>query len=120
MDTLSDARKNKGLSQEGLADKCDLSQWTITQIETGKIAPRPESRKRIENVLGQKIDWLTTKGLRSFRQGEMTSWELVEQNYRRALLEINCLSLDERSEFIKVARHYLKVFETQFIKGGKK
>ncbi len=109
--TLREARQEKGLSQEALAAITGLTQVTVSLIETGKVAPQAATRRRIEKALGVRVNWLQTKGLRSFRDGQMSTWEYVEQTFRKALLEVKGLSRSEQKEFLKLAKQYLKEFE---------
>lgn len=109
--SLREVRQKKGFSQEELAKKAGLSAVAISLIETGKVAPQARTRMSIEKVLGERINWLTTKGLHSFREGQMTTWEAVEQTFRKALHEINGLQQVERLEFVKLAKQYLEDFK---------
>lgn len=109
--SLREARQKKGFSQEELAKKAGLSAVAISLIETGKVAPQPRTQRSIEKALGIRVNWLATKGMHSFREGQMTTWEHVEQTLRKALHQINCLQKAERLEFIKLAKQYLKDYE---------
>lgn len=48
---LIEKRKNKKISQEELAKKCDVAQVTIARIEAGERRPSPELAKKIADVL---------------------------------------------------------------------
>ena len=48
---LIEKRKIKKISQEDLANKCDVSQVTIARIEAGERRPSPELAKKIADVL---------------------------------------------------------------------
>jgi len=108
---LREARQKAGLTQAELAERCNLTNVTISTLETGKSTARNGTRKAIEEVLGIRINWLVTRGLRTHNEGLMSTWEHVEQTYRRALLEIKGLQLKERKEFFELAKQYLSEFE---------
>ncbi len=108
---LGQARENKRMTQVELAEAAGLSQTQISHIELGKCSPRPTTIRRIEKALGIRVNWLATKGLHRFREGQMTTWEAVEQTFRKALHEINGLQQAERLEFVKLAKQYLKDYE---------
>jgi len=108
---LRKARSQAGLTQAELAKKAGVTDVTISTLENGKSAARNDTRRRIEMALGVRVNWLKTKGLRTYQQGEMTSWESVEQDFRKTLYGINSLQKDERVEFIKLAREYLAEFK---------
>lgn len=44
---ISDLRKAKGLTQEELVDKCNISVRTLQRIETGEVTPRSYTIKTI-------------------------------------------------------------------------
>lgn len=54
---LAGLRKKKGLTQEGLARKADISYHTIIKLESGGIAdPRIGTVIKIADALGVRID----------------------------------------------------------------
>ncbi len=52
---LSDLRKAKGITQEELVAKCNLSVRTIQRIEAGEVTPRSYTIKTLFEALG--VDW---------------------------------------------------------------
>jgi len=108
---LREARIDKGLRQEDLAERANITVQTISLLENGKTTAQSQTRRAIEEALGVRVNWLKTKGLRTMQQGKMTSWELVEQNFRKALWQINGLPIELRQEFLNLAKHYLESFE---------
>lgn len=58
-DDLRTARVRKKLSQQQLAYVAGITNVTISNIETGMTQPAPETREKIEKVLGP-IDWSKT------------------------------------------------------------
>ncbi len=61
MKLLKEAREAMEMTQGELADATSLSQSQVSHLELGRRYPRPETRKRIEAVLGTKVDWLTCR-----------------------------------------------------------
>ena len=59
--TLLIARIKAGWTQKMLAQVCDVTQTTISHLETGKTYPQEITKKRIEIALGSPIDWQRTK-----------------------------------------------------------
>ena len=53
---ISLQRKNKGLSQELLAENCGISLRTIQRIENNKSKPRPYTLKVIADALNMQIE----------------------------------------------------------------
>ena len=49
------ARKDAGLSQEGLAEKADLSTVFISRVERGKESPSVDSLVKIARALGSRV-----------------------------------------------------------------
>lgn len=58
--TLREARIRSGWSQKALAKVTDLTQATISNIETGRHVPQEITRKQIEVCCG-KVDWSRTR-----------------------------------------------------------
>lgn len=58
---IKSERLRRGLSQEELAEKCDISRNSVSLIETGKINPTIIKIIDIANVLGVSIDELVKK-----------------------------------------------------------
>lgn len=59
---LAKIRKEKGLTQEALARKADISFHTIIKIESGRIKnPRIETVIKLADALGVNVDWLLRK-----------------------------------------------------------
>ena len=59
-DNLMSLRKMKGLSQEELADKINVSRQTLSKYETGESLPDVEKCKQIADVLDVSLDELVT------------------------------------------------------------
>ena len=51
-----DLRKAKGITQEELVEKCNLSVRTLQRIESGEVTPRPITVKLIFEALGESFD----------------------------------------------------------------
>lgn len=59
---LSKLRKEKGLTQEGLARKADISYHTLIKIESGGIKnPKIETVIKLADALDRSIDKLVGK-----------------------------------------------------------
>lgn len=55
MINLKDIRIEKGLTQQELADECNVNRTTITNIENGIINPSVQLAKKLGKILG--FDW---------------------------------------------------------------
>src|SRR5688572_16045589 len=53
---ISELRKAKGLTQEELVEKCNISVRTIQRIETGDVTPRMYTIKTILSALDHDLD----------------------------------------------------------------
>ena len=58
---VAEMRKQKGLTQEQLAEECEVSTRTIQRIENGEVEPRAFTRNNLSNLLefdfGDKQRW---------------------------------------------------------------
>lgn len=59
---ISELRKAKGLTQEELVEKCNISVRTIQRIETGEVTPRMYTIKTILAALDHDLDTVSTYG----------------------------------------------------------
>jgi len=57
---IVDRRKKLGLTQEQLAEKCELTTQAVSYFESGKRAMRPENLMKIAAGLGVSTDYLLT------------------------------------------------------------
>ena len=57
---ISELRKAKGLTQEELVERCNISVRTIQRIETGEVNPRSYTVKTILSALGSDIKEIQT------------------------------------------------------------
>ena len=57
---VAERRKELGLTQETLAEQVDLSLQSVSCIELGKKAVRPDNLVKISAVLGVSTDYLLT------------------------------------------------------------
>ena len=48
---VSELRKEKGFTQEQLAEDCEVTPRTIQRIESGEVEPRAFTRNSLSNVL---------------------------------------------------------------------
>ena len=49
---IAELRQQKGLTQEKLAEYCEVSARTIQRIESGEVEPRSFTRNSLSNILG--------------------------------------------------------------------
>ena len=57
---IMERRKKMGLTQEQLAEKCELTTQAVSYFESGKRAMRPENLMKISLGLGVSTDYLLT------------------------------------------------------------
>lgn len=57
---IMDRRKKLGLTQEQLAEKCELTTQAVSYFESGKRAMRPENLMKLAVGLGVSTDYLLT------------------------------------------------------------
>lgn len=55
---IKESRKNAGLTQKALAEKCGLATGTIQQYELSKREPRTDQLKKIADALNVSINYL--------------------------------------------------------------
>ncbi len=55
---LKQLRSEKGITQEELAAKTDLTVESISNMERGKFGPKFDNLEKIADVLGVEVKWL--------------------------------------------------------------
>jgi len=87
---ISELRKAKGLTQEELVEKCNISVRTIQRIETGEVTPRSYTVKTILTALDYDLEQMTEKepGILEAKSGTLRNLMLID------------IDLNKPSEFI--------------------
>ena len=102
-------RTESGLKLEEIQEKYKIAPSYLSQVENGKTVPYKEVRLRIEEIYGQKINWLDVP---IFARDTVTEWYDAERTFRLLIHEINGLPEDEKGVFIETAIKQLRnVFE---------
>lgn len=57
-DKIFALRKSKGLSQEDLAEKMNVSRQTVSRWEVGSVSPDADNLKQLSNIFGVTVDYL--------------------------------------------------------------
>ena len=57
-DRIRETREHKGINQDRLAEKANISKGFLSDIENGKRNPSSDNLLRIANVLGASLDYL--------------------------------------------------------------
>jgi transcriptional regulator with XRE-family HTH domain len=57
-DRIREIRESRGMNQDRLADKAQISKGFLSDIENGKRNPSSDNLLRIANVLGASLDYL--------------------------------------------------------------
>ncbi len=78
---LSRLRKSKGISQESLAEKSNISLRTIQRIETGTATPRPYTIKTLAETLGIPVEQLSTSQESPIEQSQIAITKLKLINF---------------------------------------
>lgn len=55
MEELKRVRRLRGMSQQDLAARSGVSQYTITEIETGRREPRPSTLRKLAKALDIEV-----------------------------------------------------------------
>jgi transcriptional regulator with XRE-family HTH domain len=106
MKGLRATRKDLGYSRAFILANVGLAMSSLSKIESGKNVPTSETRKKIESVLCEKINWLDTPCLKRGVRIK-TKWNVVEKHFRTLVREIRGLPSDERKTFTESAIKHL-------------
>ena len=95
---IAHCRKAMGYTQEQLAEQMDVSTQTISYIETGRNAIRPENLARLCEVLQVSSDYILlgrSSPIEANRiAGKLTSLSMKKMEAIEAIID-NCLSLSD-------------------------
>ena len=92
---ISELRKTKGLTQEELVEKCNISVRTIQRIETGEVTPRMYTIKTILAALDYNLDAVTSEGgeLNPPLFNRVKDFMLIDADIERSPYVINQLNV---------------------------
>jgi hypothetical protein len=107
MQDLKTLREGLGFSCHDIAIAAELTPLTISNIELKRTLPQADCRVRLELVLGSRINWLLTTGLKS---SDNPGWENIEANFRKVFYQVGAMPKKEQAEFIEIAKIYLETF----------
>lgn len=91
-DALRELRKNKGLSQEDIAEQCNISRQSVSKWETGQGYPETEKLLILCDLLDTDLDYLLRDKTRNFKM-EQTS---LVSNYTPYLKQWVKIFLNDR------------------------
>ena len=109
--TLKESRLGIGLTQEALADMVGLVHVSISLIERGLVKPRAKTRRKLEQVVGRKIDWKAT-----YKHGadvRLDSGEILETQIAQKLYQSIFLPNERRQRIAALLKiHFEHIEET--------
>jgi len=76
---LSEIRKRKGISQQELADQCNLNIRTVQRIESGDVNPRPYTVRMYLKCLGYEFEKVMDETLEDKKRKDMKKGFLTEK-----------------------------------------
>lgn len=106
-------RKNKGLTQQELAEKIDVKPSTIGMYEQGRREPDGDTLKKLSKVLNVSIDYLLGKG-NSMEGNREVSSILTEftnelSSYEGLMFDGKTVSDEDREKLIGVIKTAVKL-----------
>lgn len=107
------ARKERGLTQKQLAEKCGMATGTIQQYELNKREPRQKQLQKIANALDVNIDYLITgKSSKQFLKEMMKEFsiEAIGDNICKHRKEQG-LTQKELADFTELSESTIKEYE---------
>ena len=78
---IHDLRKQKGLSQEKLAEKINVTRQTISNWELGETAPNPEQLILLSGALDKSIDELVGNEIKRGTDNQNDNTKLLKEIY---------------------------------------
>lgn len=100
-ETLKELRIRHGLTQDMLSSKVNISRQTLSNYETGKRVPDPDSLCVLAEFYHVTLDQLIRTGLRPVPVDPFASLPEEDRNFLQAY---HCLSVDKQKhlqEFLK-------------------
>jgi len=113
---LAEIRMRKFMTQTELSELTGLSQTQLSKIESGYVFPFQSTRSKIEDALGQQVDWIKTRMQKPFTMGSMDMESAEDMICREISNYIKMGQVIERPERCKFLHQFLKQFEKQLTK----
>lgn len=92
-DKILNLRKKKGLSQEQLGERCDVTRQTISNWELGETSPNPDQLKKLSNTLEVSIDELLDNDITNILETKVSNTEKLAGMIIKILKVIGVLFL---------------------------
>ncbi len=108
MKSFRESRKEAGLTQTEICELTKIYQVTLANIETGKHNPGMTTRKQLQMLFPEKINWLDVPHLNIHPAKPAASWNDCENRFRRFLKAFKSLPIKEQQIFKKMVLRHLK------------
>lgn len=82
-DTLQQLRKNKGLSQEDIAERCNVSRQSVSKWETGQGYPETEKLLTLCDLLDTDLDYLLRDKVKKINMEQISSASICTPYLRK-------------------------------------
>jgi transcriptional regulator with XRE-family HTH domain len=111
MKSLRNLRMENHMSLQDVQDRSGLTKDWLSEIERGITVPLPYTRKKLELIFDQKINWLDIPVLRTTPTFP-TTWLECEREFKGLYRYVKGLPDDERNDFIiTIINHLTKIKE---------
>lgn len=107
MKSLRSLRLEKGWKQSDIQKQTGITQDWISEIERGLTSPSLYTRKKLEILFSQKINWLAVPVIRTASIFP-TTWLECEREFKCLLRYAKGLPMDEKIVFIETIIIHLK------------
>jgi transcriptional regulator with XRE-family HTH domain len=107
MENLRTVRKNSNLTLQNICELTGLTTVTLNMAEQGNQVPNPTTRKRLEQIFGQRINWLDTPYINVDPLPIQGKYQ-VERSFRTFIRMANSLRDEDKKVFIETCIKHLK------------
>ena len=109
---IKSARKQMGMTQQELAERLETSYTGISLWESGKRKPKPESLKRIAEVLNVPTTYFTESGNMSEQEVlDFISWAWPRVDYQATVQQHSETAQDEVERWERVCGELHKIHD---------
>ena len=108
MKSLRELRSGLGITLTDVENQTGINPAIFINVELGNTVPAADTRRRIQYLFEERINWLDTPRVNTRKPERDTTWIEAEKSFRNLVRLINGLPDSEKNHFLLSSLKYLR------------